>query len=55
MNQHDNVSAHTARLTVNFLAVTRILEFDQPPLSPDMSPIEISIATLEFKGIAIAI
>ena len=40
MYQHDNVPAHTGRLTVNFLAADRIQVFDWPPLSPDMSPME---------------
>ena len=53
MYQHDNVPAHTARLTVNFLAANRILGLDLPPLSQDMSPIEPSMATLKSKGIAI--
>ena len=38
--QHDNAPAHTARLTVNFLAANRVQVLDWPPLSPDMSPIE---------------
>ena len=48
MYQYDNSPAHTARLTVNFLAPNRILV-----LVPDMSPIELLIATLKSKGIAI--
>ena len=40
MYQHDNVSAHTASLTVNFLAAKRVQGLDWPPLSPDMYPIE---------------
>ena len=38
--QHDNAPAHTARLTVNFLAANRVQVFDWPLLSPDKSPIE---------------
>lgn len=39
--QHDNTQAHSARLTVSFLATNRIsLVLDWPSLSPDMSPIE---------------
>ena len=38
--QHDNAQAHSARLTVNFLATNRIPVLDWPSLSPDMSPIE---------------
>ena len=53
MYQHDNALAHTARLTVNFLATNRILVLDKPPLSPDMSPIELLIATLKSKGIGV--
>ena len=33
MYQHDNAQAHTARLTVNFLAANKILVLDWPPLS----------------------
>ena len=40
MYQHDNAPAHTAPLTVNFLAANRVQVLDWPPLSPDMSPIE---------------
>ena len=46
MYQHDNAPARTARLTVKFLAANRILVLDFPLLSPDMSPIELLIATL---------
>ena len=52
MYQHDNAPVHTARHTVNFLAANTILVLD-PPLSPDMSPIELLIATLKSKGITI--
>ena len=52
MYQHDNAPAHTACLTVNFLAANRILVLDYSPLSPDMSPIELLIATLKYKGVA---
>ena len=45
--------AHTARLTVNFQAANIILVLVRPPLSHDMSAIELLIATLKFKGIAI--
>ena len=38
--QYDNAPAHSARLTVNFLATNRIPVLDWPSLSPDMSPIE---------------
>ena len=38
--QHDNAPAHSARLTVNFLATNRIPVLDWPSLSPNMSPIE---------------
>ena len=51
MYQHDNAPAHTARLIVNFRAANRILVLDKTPLSPDMSPIELLIATLRSKGI----
>ena len=40
MYQHANAQAHTARLTVNFLATNRVQVLDWPPLSPDMSLIE---------------
>ena len=42
MYQHDKAPAHSARLTVNFLATNRIpvLHVDWPSLSPDMSLIE---------------
>ena len=53
MYQHDNAPAHTERLTVNYLAENRILVLDKPPLSPDMSPIDLLIAILKSKGIAI--
>ena len=52
-DQHDNAPAHTARLTVNFQAANIILVLDRPPLSPDTSAIELLIATLKSKGIAI--
>ena len=38
--QHDNASAHSARLTVNLLATNRIPVLDWLSLSPDMSPID---------------
>ena len=53
LDQHDNASAHTARLTVNFQAENIILVLDKPPLSQDMSAIELLIATLKSMGIAI--
>ena len=40
MYQHDKAPAHTARLTVNFLAANRVQVLDWPPLSSDMSLIE---------------
>ena len=46
MYQHENAPAHTACLTVNFLAANM-------DLSPDISPIELLIATLKSKGSAI--
>ena len=53
IDQHDNAPAHTARLTVNFQAPNIILMRVRPPLSRDMSAIELLIATLKSKGIAI--
>ena len=53
IDQHDNAPAHTARLTVNFQAANIILVLDKPPLSQDMSAIELLIATLKSKGVAI--
>ena len=53
IDQHDNAPAHTARLDVNFQAANIILELDKPPLSQDMPAIELLIATLKSKGIAI--
>ena len=52
-DRHDNAPAHTARLTVNFQAANIILVFDRPSLSQNMSAIELLIATLKSKGIAI--
>ena len=46
IDQHDNAPAHTARLTVKFKAANIILMLD-------MSVIELLIATLKSKGIAI--
>ena len=46
IDQHDNAPAHTARLTVKFQAANIILMLD-------MSAIELLIATLKSKGIAI--
>ena len=53
IDQHDIAPAHTARLTVNFQAANMILMLDSPPLSREMSAIELLIATLKSKGIAI--
>ena len=53
MYQYDNALAHTGRLSVDFPAANRILVLDQQPLSPDMSPIELVIATLKSKSFAI--
>ena len=41
LDQHDNAQAHTALLTVNFQAANIILGLDRPPLSQDMSAIEL--------------
>ena len=51
--QHDNAPAYTARFNVNFLAENIILVLDRLPLSQDMSAIELLIATLKSKSIAI--
>ena len=53
IDQHDNVPAHTAHLTVNFKVANIIFVLDRPPLSKDMSAIKLLIATLKSKGIAI--
>ena len=53
IDQHDNAPAHTVRLTVNFQVVNIIFVLDRPPLSQDMSAINLLIATLKSKGIAI--
>ena len=53
IDQHDNASAHTARLTVNFQVANIIFVLDRPPLSQDMFAIKLLIATLKSKGIAI--
>ena len=53
IDQHDNDPAHAARLTVNFQAANIVLVLDRPPLFQDMSAIELLIATLKSKGIAI--
>ena len=60
MDQHDNATAHTARLTVDFQVVNIIFVLDRPPLSQDMSAIKLLmsaikllIATLKSKSIAI--
>ena len=49
MYQHDNAPAYTARLTVNFLAASRVQVLDWPPLSPDMSPIEHLLDELDSR------
>lgn len=38
--QHDNAPAHTSRVVQQFLQDNDILVMEQPPLSPDMNPIE---------------
>ena len=53
IDQHNNDPAHTARLSVNFQTANIILVLDRPPLSQVMSAIELLIATLKSKGIAI--
>ena len=53
IDQHDNAPAHTARLTVNFQAANIIFMLERSPLSRAMSAIELLIATLKSKGIAI--
>ena len=53
IDQHYNAPAHTACLTVIFQAANIILVLDRPSLSQDMSAIELLIATLIFKGVAI--
>ena len=53
IDQHENAPAHTARLTVNIQAANIILVLDRPPLSQDASAIELLIAFLKSKGIAI--
>lgn len=49
MYHHDNAPAHAVRLTVNFLVVNRILVLDWPPLSSNMPPIELLIATWNLR------
>ena len=57
IDQHDNASAHTARLTVNFQVANITFVLGRPPLSQDMSAIKLLIklliATLKSKGISI--
>ena len=53
IDQHYNAPAHTARLTINFQVANIILVLDRPSLSQDMSAIELLIATLKLKGVAI--
>ena len=38
--QHDNARPHVARVCQDFLANKNIVPLDQPPYSPDLSPIE---------------
>ena len=53
IDQHYNAPVHIVRLTVNFQAANIILVLDRLPLSQDRSAIELLIATLKYKGIAI--
>ena len=53
IDQHDNAPARNARLTVNFQSANIILVLDRPPLSKHKSAVELLIATLKSKGIAI--
>ena len=53
IDQHCNAPDHTVRLSVNFEAANIILVLDRLPLSQDRSAIELLIATLKYKGIAI--
>ena len=53
IDRHDNATAHTARLTVNFQAANITLVLARLPLSLDMPAIELLIATLKSKGITI--
>ena len=53
IDQHYNAPAHTVRLTVNFQAANIILVIDRLSLSQGRSAIELLIATLKYKGIAI--
>ena len=53
IDQNDNASVHTARLTVNFHVANIIFVLGRPPLPQDMSAIKLLIATLKSKGIAI--
>ena len=53
IDQHDNASAHTDRLSVNFQVANIFFVLDRPPLSQDMSAIKLLIATLKSKGVAI--
>ena len=49
MDQNDNATARTARLTVNFKVANIIFVLDRPPLSQDMSAIKLLITTLKLR------
>ena len=53
IDQHCNAPDHTVLLSVNFQTANIILVLDRLPLSQDRSAIELLIATLKYKGIAI--
>ena len=53
IDQNDNASVHSVRLTVNFQVANIIFVLDRPPQSQEMSAIKLLIATLKSKGIAI--
>ena len=53
IDQHYNAPAHTVRLIVNFQAANIIFVLNRLSQSQDRSAIELLIATLKYKGIAI--
>ena len=50
---HDNASAHTAAVTLNFLAASDVQLITHPPYSPDLAPCDLFVfpsVKMQLKG-----